>query len=103
MQREAVLICEKGQASAMVWKSCARKEFLQFRFLFVNLLRKEGRSSGLEVHPQVIKAMRVSLLGISAGRLSRLVSGRIPRSTLNMICMGLVTSEHTDTHRHTSS
>lgn len=71
---------------------------------FVNLLRKEGRSSGLAVHPQVIKVMRVSLLGMSAGRLSRLVSGRIPRSTLNMICMGLVTSAqwthtHTDTHR----
>lgn len=43
--------------------------------------------------------MRVPLLGISAGRLSRLISGRIPRSTLNMICMGLVTSDaaHTQT------
>lgn len=64
----------------------------------VSLLRKEGRSSGLEVQPQVIKLMRVSLLGMSAGRLLRLVSGRVPRSTLNMICMGLVTSEQTHTH-----
>lgn len=61
---------------------------------YVSLLRNEGRSSGLDVQPQVIKLMRVSLLGMSWGRLSKLVSGRIPRSTLNMICMGFVTSDH---------
>ncbi len=64
----------------------------------VSLLRKEGRSSGLLVQPQVIKLIRVCLLGMSAGRLLRLVSGRVPRSTLNMICMGLVTSERTNAH-----
>jgi len=57
-------------------------------------LRKEGRSSGLAVQPQVMRLMRVSRLGMSAGRLSRPVSGRDPRRTLNMICMGLVASAH---------
>lgn len=55
-------------------------------------LRKEGRSSGFEVQPLVMRLIRVSLLGMSDGRLSGPVSGRNPRRTLNMICIGLVAS-----------
>ncbi len=65
-------------------------------------LRKEGRSSGLAVQPQVMRLTRVSRLGMSAARLSRPVSGRDPRRTLNMICMGLVASAHRENKRTVS-
>lgn len=91
--------CKKGQTDATegVLYNLLHEMNSCSSVICVSLLRKEGRSSGFAVQPQVIKLMRVSLLGMSAGRLLRLVSGRVPRSTLNMICMGLVTSEHTQT------
>lgn len=79
---------------------CDSAMWIQCDTFGAGLLRKEGRSSGLAVQPLVIRLMSVSLLGMSAARLSWLVSGRFPRSTPNMICMGLVTSERTETQPH---